>query len=125
MKRQFLRIGLGYVAAALTGTLLVTILMYYTLRFFGPEEYGWRDFLNAGVQSSLQGIVFTLAPALLLIALAEIYRWRNMLAYEAIGALLPLPLVYSFDAGLITESCAIGAASGFVYWLVSGRKAGF
>jgi hypothetical protein len=121
---QLLRIVLGYGAAALTGMALVTALMFYTLRFFGEGEYGFWDYLNAGYRTSLQGVLFTLAPAMLLIALAEIYRWRNLLIYEAMGALLPLPLVYSFDAGFIAESAAIGAASGFAYWLVAGRRAG-
>lgn len=124
MKRQLVRIALGYGAALVAASVLTTALMAYTLRYFGQEDYTTADYLRAGWRMSLEGAGFTFAPSLLLIALAEVYRWRHLLVYEAAGVLLPVPLVYSFDAGLIAEACAIGAAAGFIYWLVAGRSAG-
>jgi hypothetical protein len=73
------------------------------------------------------------APAIVIIVLAEAFRWRSVLFYGAAGGVLALALCYSigftFDAGrdvwpYIQAAVAAGIVAGLVYWLIAGRNAG-
>jgi hypothetical protein len=47
-----------------------------------------------------------------------------VLVYLGLGAVLGLPIGLWFEFQFMLECAAIGAAAGFTYWLISGRKAG-
>ncbi len=80
-----------------------------------------------------------LLPVVVLVALAEAFKIRSLLAYAAAGALLLLAGMYGGVPGTGEESidrppprvsrpyeisAAGGAVFGLVYWLLAGRNAG-
>lgn len=90
--------------------------------------------------ASFAGAV-TLLPAAILIALAEAFNVRSLLAHLAAGAILlaagyyasglgPKPYEESIDRPpplmpqALEVSAAGGAVFGFAYWLIAGRNAG-
>jgi len=123
MKERLPSIALGYVAAVAVTSVLLVVLMFYTLRYFGDAD-DTPQWLYTGLVLAFWAVVLTLIPCGLFIAAAERWSLRNLLVYEAFGAALPVPLAWGFDSGFFIETCAIGAAAGFTYWAVAGRKAG-
>ncbi len=79
---------------------------------------------------------YAMIPSMILIALAESFRWRSVVLYGLIGGAVALLCYHGFgpalratpgDALLTRESeviAAAGIAAGLVYWLLAGRKAG-
>jgi len=136
----FLRILLGivgYIFACLAASLVLTVATLTPVR---------DDLTSLGLQSAALwavvgvGAAFIAAiampPALLVIALAEGFGWRSVLAYALLGGALALSLSYGLDfVGYACEPgsslprereviAAAGIAGGFIYWLFAGRRAG-
>lgn len=102
---------------------IVDRMFFWMLVFFGTSFTGAMLFM----------------PMLVLIALAEAFKVRSLLAYAAVGAVLLSLAVYGTSNPVgeelidappppIPRTTEIGAASGvafgFVYWLIAGRNAG-
>lgn len=96
---------------------------FWILVFFGTSFTGAVGFL----------------PVVMLIALAEYFKIRSLLAYAGVGALLLMLGAYGgvgpngeesidHEPPVFTHSMEIAAASGavfgMVYWLLAGRNAG-
>jgi hypothetical protein len=90
---------------------------------------------------SLFAAAIGLLPLLAMVALAEIFKIRSLLAYAVAGAILLLVGYYgsglarpSYEESIDHEPppisretqviAAAGAAFGFSYWLIAGRNAG-
>ncbi len=132
--RILLVVPIGFVAACLAaGAILVLALAG------GPE--GWRELVHDDndalfvVFGGLAGLVvaaFVAVPAFVVILLAELFRWRSIFLYLAVGGLIGLSAgalpVETADPHLRAGNVMLAAAGlvgGFVYWLVAGRSAGF
>jgi hypothetical protein len=130
-------IFLGYALACVAASTV------FTLGMLGPH---WDDATAAGlppeavwaivaVGALIVGAIAFL-PAALIVALAEGFGWRSVIAYGLAGGALALLLSYGFDLrGDVAESAtyfprereilaASGVAGGLVYWLFAGRRAG-
>jgi hypothetical protein len=136
----------GYVAACVAASLVLTL---------GSAAPEWGDINQITNSPDLQSIalwavaivgaaiIFAIAmlPALLVIAITEVFALRSVVVYGAIGAALALATAYGlnsygFDAGGPAAQsggdfahereviAAAGIAGGLVYWLFAGRKAG-
>ena len=69
-------------------------------------------------------------PVFIVIVLAEMFRWRSVFLYLAVGGAIGLvPSAVSNVVGVTPDGqhllLAAGFVGGFVYWLVAGRLAGF
>jgi hypothetical protein len=78
--------------------------------------------------------LFSLLPAILVIAVAEAFRLRSAVFYAAAGGALAFAYCYGFGftgdhmdfpmAVLVQAFVASGIVAGLVYWLIAGRNAG-
>jgi hypothetical protein len=71
-----------------------------------------------------------LVPTLLVIAICEALRIRNLFAYLTLGAVVAVALTI-FMIGLsnagdfkLIVSAVTGVVAGFIYWRIAGRNAG-
>jgi hypothetical protein len=94
-------------------------------------------FVASFFATSFVGAV-ALAPAALLIVLAEALRIRNFIYYGVAGALVGLASYFGSDISMRLENttdvapvghalqlaAAAGIIGGVVYWLIAGRRAG-
>jgi len=102
---------------------------------------GWRDLFEepaahysfaivVGLSATLFA-AFALLPAMLIIAIAEGFRWRSALFYALAGGALALVAGFGWDFAAPRPEphmreilAAAGIAGGFVYWALAGRNAG-
>jgi len=127
--------------AFLVASLAAAVVM--TLGFLLPV---WDDLAAAAASQGSLGIVISLAaafislysllPAMLVLALAEGFRWRSPLFYGAVGGALSVLSVFGIEA--VSHAAAIdgtgtpelqviaaaGIAAGLAYWALAGRNAG-
>ena len=78
--------------------------------------------------------LFSLLPAIVVIALAEAFRLRSIVFYAAAGGALAFAYCYGFGftgggadlplTALVQAFVAAGIVAGLVYWLIAGRNAG-
>jgi hypothetical protein len=120
----------GYVAAA-TAAFLVPAWYF----FFGfPDNISAADMPDA-----IRGVAFAmlmvggvlLVPTMLVIAICEWLRIRNMLAYVTFGAIVDVAVTISLvgwngAGGLFAHPVSVGAGivAGSIYWWIAGRSAG-
>jgi len=118
----------GFVAACLVaagamwgGALLRTLLAGLPVR------------LDPAVGRDMFALVFiyTLVPAIVLVALAEWEGWRRWSAYTVAGALMPMPAAVPIlintrmPEGALVFAAQLpiaGALGGLAYWLVAGCR---
>lgn len=128
--RLLFLVPLGYIAAVVAAT--ATILAGWYGHQPGPI---FSDIEATGV---FMGVAVTVlvgvgslaaVPAVILIALAELFRWRSVFFYLAVGGALGL-LASQLD-GMLWETGdprlllpAAGFVGAFAYWLIAGRLAG-
>ncbi|MEM7461237.1 MAG: hypothetical protein AAF362_01000 [Pseudomonadota bacterium] len=74
-----------------------------------------------------------MAPALLVIAFAELMRWRGMITNLLLGGVVAVFVGWqqflldesqSISDGTLVVLLAAGFVGGFVYWTIAGRSAG-
>ena len=119
---------LGFIAACVAGALMAA------LGIFGIDDS--RDYFSATLAAVALMTVWAgtiaILPALLAIALAEVFGWRSILYYFLVGGIIGLiadqvselavdPIFYG---GRPVIMLAAGFVGGFVYWLIAGRLAG-
>src|SRR5262245_5020121 len=106
------------------------VLMEWQEIFSGAGDTG-AGWLLVGVFGLVVSIK-ALLPAVLLIALAEYFSIRSVLAYAVAGGAGLVALYYGLGLAerdvLVGRDLEImagaGIAAGFVYWALAGRKAG-
>ena len=128
--RLLFLVPLGFIAAVLAAAL--TILAGW----FGHQAGDiFTDFettgyvIGTGVLVVLQIGALAALPAVVVIVLAEVFTWRSVFFYIAIGGGLGL-LASQFN-GMLQETNdspillpAAGFVGGLAYWLIAGRLAG-
>jgi hypothetical protein len=79
--------------------------------------------------------LYSLLPAMLVLALAEGFRWRSVLFYAVAGGALSVLSVFGIEAvshaapsdairAELEVIAAAGIAAGLAYWALAGRNAG-
>jgi hypothetical protein len=127
--RLLFLVPLGFIAAVLAAAL--TILAGW----YGHEPGVFTDVaaigfvMGVGVWVVLEVGAVAGIPAFIVIVLAELFGWRSVIFYLAIGG--ALGLLTSQLHGIVWETGnsqlllpAAGFVGGFVYWLIAGRLAG-
>jgi hypothetical protein len=127
--------------AFLVASLAAAVVM--TLGFLLPV---WNDLAASAASQGSIGIVIGLAagfislyslfPVMLVLALAEGFRWRSALFYAVVGGALSVLSVFGIAAVSQAEAidatgtrelqviAAAGIAAGLAYWALAGRNAG-
>ncbi len=127
--RVLFLVPLGFIAAILAASLIVV------LASFGQEPGIGADF---GVTIAAIAFATTLllnigavaaVPMFIVIVLAEMFRWRSVFLYLAVGGAIGLvPSAVNGVAWINSDDqvvlLAAGFVGGFVYWLVAGRLSG-
>jgi MFS family permease len=138
---RFFMIFVGIVAAALAaGTTLTLVESSGLMRPFDVTEAQARDalFVHTLVISGY-ALLLGFLPAFVSGLLAEIFRWRTIIYFGIVGALIgvyflfePIPRwinVVQEGEPLIRDATkaypAAGIVAGAMYWLVTGCRAGF
>lgn len=96
---------------------------------------GMDDFLVPlfGLVASPFVAAAVLAPAVITIAIAELMRWRSIVANFLLGGIIAVFAGWqqflledrqSISNGTLVVLLAAGFVGGFVYWLIAGRHAG-
>jgi hypothetical protein len=123
---------LSCVAAALVMAFAFLLPSWSDL-FIDPAAY-YSFAVVVGLSATLFA-AFALLPAMLIIALAEGFRWRSALFYAIAAGALALVPVFGWDYAAPMEGprefggtreilAAAGIVGGFVYWMLAGRNAG-
>jgi len=128
----------GFVVAILAAGLVLTLAIVFP---------AWSDLVIGEYDEGVAGVMMTfgfvfvsgyaLLPAIVLIAVAEIFSIRTILYYAIAGALLGLVVMISlggFDPNLLTVNgfarreteivIGAGIVGALAYWLIAGRGAG-
>jgi urea transporter len=108
--------------------------MMAAIGFFGIDDS--HDYFVAYVTAVALMTVWAGAiaffPALLAIALAEVFAWRSVIYYLLAGGVIGLVANQAselaadpvFSGGPMVPMLAAGFVGGFTYWLIAGRLAG-
>ena len=119
----------GFIVAVLAATL--TILAGW----YGHEPGVLTDLaatgyvIGVGVWVLLQVGALSVLPTVLVIVLAEMFAWRSVIFYLAVGGGLGLAadrldvMLWEADGNTLLLPAA-GFVGGFAYWLIAGRLAG-
>ena len=136
---------IGRIFVILFAFVLASFAAAIVMAFGVLLPYDWRNLASPGIHGGMFTMVvgfgfffisaLALLPALVVIALAETFRWRSALFYATAGGLEGLLLFYQrgFAAGLANDPLLIrmaeimaasGIAGGLLYWAMAGRNAG-
>ena len=120
---------LAYVAALVCAAIVVTIGMFGR-DAFDPDLVGYS--VGAVIGVTFFGGMISFLPAVVAIAVAELFRWRSILFWLAAGGIVGVIAGevtrnwegLDFVDNLFTLCLAAGFVGGFVYWLIAGRDSG-
>jgi ABC-type uncharacterized transport system permease subunit len=135
---RFVQILMGLIVAAIAAAVFLSVGLFRNV--LAPTiEYN-TDMTADGALVPIIALVASpflamaiLAPAAFLIAIAELMRWRGIIANMGIGALVALFTGWRhielqtgemLSQGTILVLLATGFVGGFFYWLIAGRSAG-
>ena len=128
--KQASRIVVGY-ALGLLASVIVYISPLITLDFGNIRRivFAVGGLKIVGVMLVAIG-VFSVIPAIIVIAVGETHGWRKWWIYVGFASVtaLALLLMIGFSDWAKVElpfmAASMGASGGFVYWLIAGRHAG-
>jgi hypothetical protein len=128
--RLVILVPLGFIAAVLAAAFTVLAGWYghQTADIFTDvEQTGYL--IGVAVWLVLEVGALAAIPAFIVIVLAELFRWRSVFFYLAVGG--ALGLLASQLNGMLWDTpndqlllVAAGFVGGLAYWLVAGRLAG-
>jgi hypothetical protein len=128
--RLLFLVPIGFIAAVLAVSLTVLAGWY------GHEPGVFTDVAATGyvigiaVWVVLQVGALAAVPAVIVVVVAELFRWRSVFFYLAVGGALGLlasqlnGMLWETDGNALLLPAA-GFVGGCVYWLIAGRLAGF
>ncbi len=128
--RLLFLVPIGFIAAVLAAAF--TILAGW----YGHEPGVLTDVaatgyvIGVGVFVTLRVGALAFVPTVIVVALAEVFGWRSIFLYLAVGGALgfgasQLPVLGWQANGDALLLPAAGFVGGFAYWLIAGRLAGF
>ena len=134
---RLVAIGFGLLCAVLTSAIFLSVGLLRDV--IGPR-FEYETGVNAdpmliaifSFAGSPLVLQWVLAPAAIIIALAEAFSWRGLLANLALGALVALVAGWRAlggdpslpSQGSLVVLAGAGFCGGLVYWLIAGRSAG-
>ena len=142
---RLITIGFGFCLAILAAGIFVGFGFYNEILTTGSLINQWEEelysviSLGIGFASTILIGIYSLAVAAIIIAIAELMRWKGMVTNLIMGggcagflALNNQGLVQrpdeipAFDSnyGSLLVALSAGFIGGFVYWLIAGRRAG-
>lgn len=136
---RFIAICFGFTFAVLAAGLFVGFGFYNEVLSSGPLLDAWEEefylliSMGVGFFSTVMIGVYSFGIVGILIAVAELMRWKgfvaNLVMGGACGAFLALmnfggAAQHQVSDGALLVSLSAGFIGGFVYWLIAGRSAG-
>ncbi len=126
-------VPLAFIAAVLAATLTILAGWYgHQAGAISSDIVATGYVIGEGVMVMVRVGALAFIPAVLVAVLAELFRWRSVYLYLAVGGALGLlasqfPLMgWAADGqGRQLLLAAAGFVGGFVYWLIAGRLSGF
>ena len=128
--RLLFLVPLGFIAAVLAAALTILAGWYgHDAGAISSDVAQTGAFIGLGLWLVLEIGALSVIPGFFAIVLAELFGWRSVFFYLAVGGALGL-LAWQFP-GAVWEGegnqlllPAAGFVGGFVYWLIAGRLAG-
>jgi hypothetical protein len=128
--RLLFLVPLGFIAAVLAAALTILGGWYGHQAGAILTDIGATGYvMGVGVWVVLEVGAVAGVPAFIVIVLAELFGWRSLVFYLAVGG--ALGLLTSQLHGIVWQTGnsqlllpAAGFVGGFVYWLIAGRLAG-
>ena len=124
--RLLFLVPLGYIAAVIAAALTILAGWYgHDAGAISSDVVATGAVIGVGFWVVVEVGALAAVPALIAIVLAELFRWRSVFFYLAVGGglgLLATPL-HGTDGGQLLLPAA-GFVGGFAYWFVAGRLAG-
>lgn len=123
-------VPLGFIAAVLAAALTVLAGWYgHQIGDISSDIVATGEVMGVAVWVVLEVGAVAGVPVFIVIVLAELFGWRSLIFYLAVGG--ALGLLTSQLHGIVWETGnnqlllpAAGFVGGFVYWLIAGRFAG-
>jgi hypothetical protein len=129
--RILIVIPAGFIAASIAASAVIVLAAGVSPNLGEPAADFAAKLLLVGLIGAMFVGAVVAVPALVMIVLAEVFSWRSLILHLLFGAGIGF---VAFLAGIGGEppasaqelqlGAAAGAVGGFVYWLVSGRRAG-
>jgi hypothetical protein len=128
--RIILMIPAAFIAAAFAASIVIVVSAGIDPAPGEPlSEYVGKLFIVSAIASLFVGAV-AFIPALIVVVLAEAFRWRSLTLHLLVGAGVGFAALLADIGGpsdaqtdLVVGGGA-GAVGGLVYWLIAGRRAG-
>ena len=124
--RLLFLVPLGYLAAVVTATLTILAGWYgHDATAIASDVVATGAVIGVGFWVVVEVGALAAVPALIAIVLAELFRWRSVFFYLAVGGglgLLATPISGADGSRVLLP--AAGFVGGFAYWFVAGRLAG-
>ncbi len=127
--RLLFLVPLGFIAAVLAATLTILAGWYGHQPGVLTDVAATGYVIGVGVWVVLQVGALAVIPAFLIIVLAELFGWRSVFFYLAVGGGLGLSadrlhaMLWELDGAMLLLPAA-GFVGGFAYWLIAGRLSG-
>ena len=97
----------------------------------GDPDFAMEGFvIGGGIVAGMYFGAFALAPAVILVLLAEAFSWRSFFFHAAAGGAIALGVTlfhneaFSYPPAKAAVMLACGLVGGAVYWLIAGRNSG-
>jgi len=129
--RLLFLVPLGFIAAVVAATLTILAGWYgHQAGMVAGDLFATGYVIGEGVMVMLCVGALAFVPAVIVIILAELFAWRSIFLYLAVGGALGLAAdrlngVPWEAAGSQVLLPAAGFVGGFAYWLIAGRLSGF
>ena len=124
--RLLFLVPLGYIAAVIAAALTILAGWYgHDAGAISSDVVATGAVIGIGFWVVVEVGALAAVPALIAIVLAELFRWRSVFFYLAVGGglgLLATPLHGTDGSQLLLP--AAGSVGGFAYWFIAGRLAG-
>jgi hypothetical protein len=124
--RLLFLVPLGYLAAVVAAALTILAGWYgHDAGAIASDVVATGAVIGVGFWVVAEVGALAAVPALIAIVLAELFRWRSVFFYLAVGGglgLLASPLGGADGSPVLL--LAAGFVGGFAYWFVAGRLAG-
>ncbi len=142
---RLISISFAFVLAVIAAGMFIGFGFYNEVLTTGPLLDSWEEemfafvSLGIGFASTLLIGAYSIGLVAILIAIAELMRWKGLVTNLVLGGLsagflaltgfdnsrvISSPVGSSGEYGPLLVALSAGFIAGFVYWLIAGRRAG-